>query len=220
MSITVHQFTDKLIGLVEGGRLKAILRKELIATGIEAQGNVQAKIEERLKVRTGALRRSPASRIEILDRWPQLTVSAGGARGGRGELRYAALQEFGGTVRPVKGRFLAIPVGPALTAAGVPRYASPRDVPGLAYVQSRKGQPLLVMAQNAGKVGKSGRAGGSAKGGTLAGSVWYILRRSVTIRGKFFVRDGVADAFTGFGGRISSAIAQAMQPVLAAPAGA
>jgi len=38
--------------------------------------------------------------------------------------KYGRLQEQGGTVRPTKGQFLAIPIGNALTDNGVPRFTA------------------------------------------------------------------------------------------------
>lgn len=43
--------------------------------------------------------------------------------------KYAKKQEDGGLVKPNGKKYLAIPVGPALTPAGVARYSSPRNVP-------------------------------------------------------------------------------------------
>lgn len=203
MSITVKQFAAKLEALGQGKALAALLRKELIATGLQAQAGTQTMIRERLAMRTGTLAKSPAFTVgkgEESDTFPQLTVRVGGRAGGK-ELRYAALQEFGGTVRPVKGQFLAIPVGPALTAAGVPRFATARDVPGLTFIRLAGNGAILAKV-------KKGR--GKNAPSTL--EVWFDLRRSVTIKGKHFVRDGVRPAFDGFNVRIADAITRAINP--------
>lgn len=47
---------------------------------------------------------------------------------------YAAQRDLGGPVRPKKGRMLAIPLEPILTARGVPRFSSPREEPDLQLV--------------------------------------------------------------------------------------
>lgn len=199
MSITVAQFAAKLEALGQGKALAALLRKELIATGLKAQADTQTTIRERLAMRTGTLVKSPAFSIDAGEVFPQLTVRVGGRAGGK-ELRYTALQEFGGTVRPVKGRFLAIPVGPALTGAGVPRYATARDVPGLTFIRTDGGAVLAKV--------KKGRG----KNAPPQIEVWFSLRRSVTIGGRHFTRDGVRPAFAGFNVRIADAIARAINP--------
>lgn len=51
---------------------------------------------------------------------------------------YGPIHEYGGDIKPQGHPFLAIPLDKRL------RGISPRDVPGLHYVQSLKGQPLLV----------------------------------------------------------------------------
>lgn len=63
----------------------------------------------------------------------QLVESAGGT-----EAAHARLQEYGGTIVPRKGKWLAIPTELALTASGQPRrgYESPRNVPDLFFFQS------------------------------------------------------------------------------------
>ena len=102
----------------------------------------------------------------------RVTVQAGDA-----EVPYARIQEEGGTITPRNARFLAIPVGPALTAAGVSRFRSPRDVQGLHYQH-----------------------------GTLRdqqGRVWYLLRRSVTIRGTRFLSAAVDTALQALPERVS-----------------
>jgi hypothetical protein len=80
---------------------------------------------------------------------------------------YARVQERGGTIRPRRGRYLAVPAGPARTAAGVSRYASPRDVPGLRFVPWR-GSGMLVKE--------------TGKGKNKSIEPWFFLVRSVTLK--------------------------------------
>jgi hypothetical protein len=66
--------------------------------------------------------------------------------------RYATFLIKGGTITPQKGKYLAIPVGPALTGAGVSRYASARDVPGLVFIpRTRSGNAILAKVTGTGK---------------------------------------------------------------------
>lgn len=63
---------------------------------------------------------------------------------------YAAIQEFGGTVTAKKGKYLAIPVGPALTPSGVAK-GPPRTFPNLRF-QPMKGRPGGLLVDPKGKV--------------------------------------------------------------------
>lgn len=56
---------------------------------------------------------------------------------------YAAIHEYGDTVRPKTAKALAIPMGEALTAGGVPRFTGPRAVPGL-FVYKSDGKAYLA----------------------------------------------------------------------------
>lgn len=86
-----------------------------------------------------------------------LRTSITWARSGLGRYRvgtnlpYAAIHEFGGTIK-ARGKKLAIPIGHALTAGGAPRYESPNDVPGELQLVTRDGKaPLLVQQPKKGK---------------------------------------------------------------------
>lgn len=64
--------------------------------------------------------------------------------------KYARIQEKGGVVVPKKAKALAIPIGEALTGAGVPRYpGGPRSVPGL-FLLKRAGKNALLVRKDAG----------------------------------------------------------------------
>lgn len=81
---------------------------------------------------------------------------------------YAAIHQFGGTIRAKNGPFLSIPVTPAARAAG-----SPRNMEGLHVAQTLKGQFILV----------------DAKGVTQ-----YLLREQVTIPARPFLGVSSADS--------------------------
>ena len=100
------------------------------------------------------------------------------AGGGGSDVKYAAAHEYGATgsnaITPKKSKFLTIPVHPQLkTAAGVGRVPSARDIPGLTFAQTLKGQPLLVHE--------------------ITGEVWYILRKRVEIPERPYMRPSLKD---------------------------
>lgn len=107
-----------------------------------------------LNVRSGALRSGMRHRKLGVGRW---RVS--------NNLPYAQAHEDGATITPKRGKYLAIPVGKALTPAGVARYKSPRQVPDLAYIPRRGKSPLLA---------KKKRGGGL--------DVYYVLVKQTTLR--------------------------------------
>ena len=80
---------------------------------------------------------------------------------------YAAIHQFGGTVRAKNAQFLSIPVTPAARAAG-----SPRNMAGLHVAQTLKGQFILV----------------NDKGVTQ-----YLLRKQVTIPARPFLGVSAGD---------------------------
>lgn len=82
---------------------------------------------------------------------------------------YWRTHEEGKTITAKPGKSLAIPVGPALTPAGVSRFNSPRDVQGLFMVKSHsKNRPGVVTAS----LGKIER-------GKVV--VYFVLKKSVKI---------------------------------------
>lgn len=113
-----------------------------------------------LKRRTGTLARSlttlPASDGKAERLWVGFVLPGA---------RYAGIHETGGVIR-AGAKLLAIPVGPALTPAGVPRFPGPRSVQGLVF-RPAKGGGLL------GKV--------TGKGDREKFSVWYVLKKEVRI---------------------------------------
>lgn len=86
-------------------------------------------------------------------------------------------------ITPKKGKYLAIPIGEALTSAGVVKaqYADgPRSVPEGFFIQSKKGQLLYGY-----KRGTTGRG----KFRPL-----YVLKKSVTVYGTGALGDGVEES--------------------------
>lgn len=88
----------------------------------------------------------------------------------------ARIQEHGGDVTPVRAKYLAIPLDDAKTAAGVPRWKSPREVYGLSVIPLR-GHLFLVRRTDAGTRIRGGRIRR-----TKAKIEWlWLLLKSVTV---------------------------------------
>lgn len=80
-------------------------------------------------------------------------------------VRYLHFQFKGGTIVPRNAKWLAIPIGNALTPAGVPRYPSPRDAGKLIFIpRTRAGNAILARRK---------------PGGGL--DPLFVLKKSVTI---------------------------------------
>lgn len=88
--------------------------------------------------------------------------------------KYAAVQEFGATIKPKKGKYLALPTPHA-------KGKEPKDFPDLHFVPVRNGQMGLLVRETQGR-GK-GRYGARS-------DVYFILLRSVTIPERSFIRSG------------------------------
>lgn len=54
------------------------------------------------------------------------------------------------TIRPVRSKFLTIPLPPALTGAGRMKYNSARNYPNLRFIKSKAGNLLLAQINNGG----------------------------------------------------------------------
>lgn len=141
-TMTPQQLAERLQGMQP--RLAAILQRKAIAFALMLEGDAKANATERPRSRTGLLRRSIAGTVQDTDTGITVQLSAGGRHGGR-DVIYARLQELGGTIRPVRRRWLAIPTDEVKTAAGVARYPSPRNYPGrLFFHQKSAGLAMLL----------------------------------------------------------------------------
>lgn len=99
---------------------------------------------------------------------------------GSTDVEYALIQELGGVIEPKNTKYLAIPVTDLARKAG-----SPRNLTNLAYVQSIKGQPMLVDDES--------------------GEVHYILKRSVTIPARPYLRPAGDAKYPELGANIKKA---------------
>lgn len=98
---------------------------------------------------------------------------------------YGPVHEFGATIKPKGHPFLAIPLEKAL------RGKSPRQVPDLHYVQSLKGQPLLVDS---------------------AGDPKYLLMRQVTIPARPYLGPAIENKGPEAAAQITNALYEVLRP--------
>lgn len=143
---------------------------------IRVKDTATKKLAEVQKKLPGAIFRGINDSLEIIESQAKLNVTTGGASGlhvRTGHLRrsithekpkrrgnkivgkvgatapYAPVHEFGATITPKRTKFLAIPIGPAKTAAGAARAPGPRDYPDT-FVRRSKAGKLMIFR----KVGK------------------------------------------------------------------
>lgn len=162
------------------GRQGAILEGKIIKDSLSGK---------RLKRRTGSLARSVTSRAELVGRVPAIRV--GIFRGPA--VKYAQIQEEGGVIKPKKAKALSIPVGDALTPAGVERYGGPRNYPGeLRFLPFRRGIAVgkLVDEEEAKALEEEERSPWEA-------AALYILAKQVTIPASHWLSLPVNDALPG-----------------------
>lgn len=143
------------------------LRRTLTAAALDAEAEAKQNATTVLNVRTGRLRASIAGTVEQDGGGFSIVLRAGTPDGGR--VPYARIHEEGGTIRPKRGRFLKIPVGPALTGAGVSRLPPGRSG-GFRFVPTPRGGVL---------VGRDGQ-------------VWFVLKQQVTIPARPYLAPAIA----------------------------
>lgn len=103
-----------------GPSIRKAARRELGVIGEHLATYGRAHFEDSwLHVRSGDLKRSMTA-MPVEENEHGLT---GGMLAGQG-LKYGPMQEFGGTIVPKNVTFLTIPIGEALTPAGVPRFTA------------------------------------------------------------------------------------------------
>ena len=161
----------------------------LVKVSQEAEAASKRNATGRPKVRTGRLRASIRSGIYDKPGAPEVFLRAGG-RDSDGQVAYAGLQEFGGTVKPKAADYLRIPLGPSLTPAGVERFGgSLRDYAGEGFYVfggdrspfPSTGSPLFI-----------GKRGDEVAPGIPR--AWYLLVKEVTVPRTLFLGRGLGEA--------------------------
>jgi hypothetical protein len=125
--------------------------------------------EGALHTRSGDLKRSLGAKVSGAGSADlKLRLVSGG-------IPYARLQEYGGIVRPVRAKFLAIPLDANKTASGQARYPSPRQFiashPGETFFL-RSGSTLLLMWKSPSRA--AARSSGTGKG---AVPLWLFVKQ-------------------------------------------
>jgi phage gpG-like protein len=175
-------FAKRLDELGSGG-LERIIKPVLVRSALDTEAKAKVNATTVLHVRTGRLRNSIAGFVRDTQGGFEVVASAGGS-GGLGEVPYAGVHEYGATITPKKGQYLTIPHGPALTPAGVSRYPSARNVPGLSFRRTKNGNGILVKD----------------------GQVWYFLVRRVVIPKRPYLRPALNEATKNLSEQIGAAL--------------
>jgi hypothetical protein len=188
-----------LIQALDPAKIDKVVERQMKLTAIDAESIARVNAATVLKVRSGYLRRSIIAKAEKKGEEWEVRLRAGG---GDRNVRYAAIHEYGGVIRPIKGQFLAIPTALSKTASGVARYSGPSTDPRpMAYVQSLRGQPLLVDASRT-KRGKATKRYGV--------DVLYVLRRRVIIPARPYARPAMEEAAKNLRTRLAAQVAAAL----------
>lgn len=231
--MTPRQMADRL-QLAAGGAFRSLLETRLKGVAMRMQAQGIKNVKARMNVRNGYLWRSIAPVIEsegaprggIGPLQPGADIMVGVRAGGvlvRGaEVIYAGIQERGGTVRPVRRRWLAIPTDEVKTKTGVARYASPRDYPGaLRFIPLRPGLAMLVEAPKSARRGvrraavarrpPARRKPARREKKTRLKALWWLVKQT-TIRPKWYLRD----AFDAEAARVPAVLDDVLRSVLEA----
>lgn len=124
--------------------------------------------------RTGQLARSLDAVVVAHDK---AVVMVGFIGGG---VPYAKIHEYGGTITPKNGKYLAIPLGPAKTKGGDSRVSGPRNWPNkLIFIKGKGTTKLLVEVLGKTVTKKTEKTIGIPGGGTvIATSIRKVFERA------------------------------------------
>lgn len=179
---SVRDVAEKLDRLSSGDLVK-LLRKGFIRAGTQALAGAVSNARERMGVRTGHLSRSIQMRVDDGDGTVSIILTA--------DTPYAKIQEEGGQVRPVRRKYLRIPLAAALTAAGVDRLPTSlyQSAPDQFFVSKSKKGTLLLRDRE-------------------TGVPWYaLIKGPVTITPKFYLQDAGSDAMKAWVDTLGATVA-------------
>jgi len=183
------EFNRTIAELSASGTNIVLACSEGLAEGVKFAANKVVNehlIGQDLQTRTGNLKRA-------VDGW--LEAPLDGIVGVREKSAVDAYKWLLGTeqktITPKNAAFLCIPIGAGLTAAGVARYASPRQVPNGFFFKGKSGG--LFFGIKTGKTDRSIKA-------------LFILKKSVTVTGSGALLAGVLDSVDNITQSISDKI--------------
>lgn len=110
-----------------------------------------------------------------------------------GVLEMGTQEALGGPLRPKHGKYLAIPTQNAKRGKG--RGLAPRDTPGLVFITSKAGNPLLIRPKGRGQF-----------------DVMFLLRTQVTIPPHPTMERAVSRAQPAVDARLLKAVEEGLQP--------
>jgi len=231
--VNVKQLADRL-QLAAGGALRHELGRRLGDVQRAMEAGAKDNARTRMKPRSTLLRRSIAGfvRAEGAPRAGigplragadiEVGVAAGGVTLAGAEVVYAGIQERGGTVRPVRRRWLAIPTASVKQPNGTARYQTPRDFPRpLRFVQFRADLAALIEVPR--RVAKKAPRGRRQRPVRVERRTrprrrqerpeypvrWWLVKQT-TIRAKWYLRD----AFDAQARRVPASLADVLSSAL------
>lgn len=151
----------------------------LEATKMVTKMLISAVSGKYLNRRTGAL-----SKIQFKIDYRKITSRIGNRAISGNPVPYDAIQEFGGTIRPKRSKYLAIPIGKALTSAGVARFR-PREIERNGYDRS------ACFRSKAGNLILWGMKDLKTKTKVVP---LFVLKKSVTIKASRWMRNTIEEA--------------------------
>lgn len=161
MANDLHELADRLDRLSSREIAQGIeLAAERFA--LKTEDLARRLMQTRLKPRSGRLIGSLRHTVERSGKTVTATVSSGGNTTD-GPVAYATIHEYGGRITPKAGKYLRLPLPPALTARGVDKMSgvSLRNNDDYQFIPRKGRDPLLMHVPS--------------------GQPHYVLKRSVTI---------------------------------------
>jgi phage gpG-like protein len=127
----VNKMLNELDVKKRNGAIEKGLKKSCSSVLERLVANVSGVI---LKRRTGNLAKSMGWRIDKVNEIPEGIIGSGASLN-INRMVYANIHETGGVITPKRAKMLAIPIGRALTRAGVARF-KPREITSAGYDNS------------------------------------------------------------------------------------